>query len=161
MLCVCIPALSCHHVSLSFRSWWDRLTSWSVIRRGSGRLRCRPCSSGWRVRKRSCWPPGISLNGGTWRWSSRSILKFYSRTSRANVFFILSHVVYGQFDNRERMDGINCFVVLQHDYLYNPITVIVPDCRSDRSAGSWKVFSLVDKSWLPSMSNNYRKSEKR
>lgn len=72
-LCVFGPisALCCRPVSQSCRSWCDRLTSWSTIKRGSGRLRWRPWSSVWKAGKRSCLLPGIWLNGGIWRWSRK------------------------------------------------------------------------------------------
>lgn len=75
------------------------------------------------------------------------------------------------FIHRQSHSGIYCFVGLDlwlwkfvlcwcfTHIFYN--TAITPNCRSDCSASSWKVCSLVDKSWTPSMRNNYRKSEKR
>lgn len=117
IFCICGPALSCHHVSQSFRSWWDRLTLWSIIRSSSGRLRFRPWSSNWKVEKRSCWLPGISLNGGTWRYSTRPSLQLYCTGFDADTpVRVIEELGWHFFFIFTRESNGNTFAVIHLEY---------------------------------------------
>lgn len=62
---------------------------------------------------------------------------------------------------RRTQVALNGVLMVFYPHFYNIITVITPDCRLHCSTSSWRKCSLVDKSWLSSMSNSCRNSKKR